>query len=154
MRKNARHLDKWARRERVTCWRVYDRDIPEIPITVDTYEGALVINDYRAFERSETGGGDPDGSAGGAGGRAPRGIDPEAAPAAAERGAGRPRMREPERRQVELRSVDLDSLLSMDHAARVIWRYVEQLDLSVLEEAIEAREHTPGQAPATSAGNL
>jgi len=51
VRKNARHLGKWARREGVTCWRVYDRDIPEIPITVDSYEGALVINDYRAFER-------------------------------------------------------------------------------------------------------
>jgi 23S rRNA G2069 N7-methylase RlmK/C1962 C5-methylase RlmI len=53
VRKNARHLGKWAKRERVTCWRVYDRDIPEIPITVDTYEGALVINDYREFERDE-----------------------------------------------------------------------------------------------------
>ena len=53
VRKNARHLGKWAKRERVTCWRVYDRDIPEIPITVDTYEGALVINDYRAFERDD-----------------------------------------------------------------------------------------------------
>lgn len=51
VRKNARHLGKWAKRERVTCWRVYDRDIPELPITVDSYEGALVINDYRAFER-------------------------------------------------------------------------------------------------------
>jgi 23S rRNA G2069 N7-methylase RlmK/C1962 C5-methylase RlmI len=47
LRKTARHLGKWAKRERVTCWRVYDRDIPEVPITVDTYEGALVINDYR-----------------------------------------------------------------------------------------------------------
>jgi 23S rRNA G2069 N7-methylase RlmK/C1962 C5-methylase RlmI len=45
--KNARHLGKWARRERVTCFRVYDRDIPEVPVTVDTYEGALVVNDYR-----------------------------------------------------------------------------------------------------------
>jgi 23S rRNA G2069 N7-methylase RlmK/C1962 C5-methylase RlmI len=53
VRKNARHLGKWAKREGVTCWRVYDRDIPEIPITVDTYEGALVINDYRAFERDD-----------------------------------------------------------------------------------------------------
>ena len=53
VRKNARHLGKWARREAVTCWRVYDRDIPEIPITVDTYEGALVINDYREFERDD-----------------------------------------------------------------------------------------------------
>ena len=42
VRKNARHLGKWAKREHVTCWRVYDRDIPEVPITVDTYEGALV----------------------------------------------------------------------------------------------------------------
>ena len=47
VRKNARHLGKWARRENVTCWRVYDRDIPEVPVTLDTYEGALVLNDYR-----------------------------------------------------------------------------------------------------------
>ncbi len=53
VRKNARHLGKWAKREAITCWRVYDRDIPEIPITVDSYEGALVINDYRAFERDD-----------------------------------------------------------------------------------------------------
>jgi 23S rRNA (guanine2445-N2)-methyltransferase / 23S rRNA (guanine2069-N7)-methyltransferase len=51
VRKNARHLGKWARREGVTCWRVYDRDIPEIPLTIDRYDDALVINDYRAFER-------------------------------------------------------------------------------------------------------
>jgi 23S rRNA G2069 N7-methylase RlmK/C1962 C5-methylase RlmI len=59
VRKNARHLGKWAKREHVTCWRIYDRDIPELPITVDTYEGALVINDYRHLdEHGERGGGD------------------------------------------------------------------------------------------------
>lgn len=47
IRKNAKHLGKWAKRERVTCYRVYDRDIPELPLTIDTYDGALVINDYR-----------------------------------------------------------------------------------------------------------
>jgi len=47
VRKNARHLAKWAKRENITCWRVYDRDIPEVPVTLDTYEGALVLNDYR-----------------------------------------------------------------------------------------------------------
>ena len=47
VRKNARHLAKWAKRTGVTCYRVYDRDIPELPVTVDTYEGALVVNDYR-----------------------------------------------------------------------------------------------------------
>jgi len=53
VRKNARHLGKWARREGIACWRVYDRDIPEIPLTVDRYDDALVINDYRAFERAD-----------------------------------------------------------------------------------------------------
>ncbi|MGI5843605.1 MAG: class I SAM-dependent methyltransferase [Candidatus Xenobium sp.] len=41
--KNFRHLRKWARREGVTCFRVYDRDIPEHPITVDLYEGNAVV---------------------------------------------------------------------------------------------------------------
>ena len=31
-------LKKWARRERVTCYRLYDRDIPEIPVAIDLYE--------------------------------------------------------------------------------------------------------------------
>jgi 23S rRNA G2069 N7-methylase RlmK/C1962 C5-methylase RlmI len=78
VRKNARHLGKWARREGVTCWRVYDRDIPELPITVDSYEGALVINDYRAFERSETGVGTPTALPAGRG-QSPRGIEREEA---------------------------------------------------------------------------
>ncbi|MBA3542479.1 MAG: class I SAM-dependent methyltransferase [Deltaproteobacteria bacterium] len=56
VRKNAKHLAKWAKREAITCYRVYDRDIPEIPITIDTYGGSLVINDFRASDR---GGGDP-----------------------------------------------------------------------------------------------
>ena len=47
VRKNARHLAKWAKRDGITCWRVYDRDIPEVPVTLDTYDGALVLNDYR-----------------------------------------------------------------------------------------------------------
>lgn len=80
---------------------------------------------------------------------------PEQSVAKAEAGSGKPRMREPERRQIELRPVDLDSLLAADHPARVIWRYVERLDLKVLEDAIGAREHTPGQGsgePTSSAG--
>ncbi len=62
-------------------------------------------------------------------------------------GSGKARMREPLRDQIELRVVDLDSVIGADHRARVIWAYVEGLDLSALEEAIEAREHGPGQAP-------
>ena len=61
--------------------------------------------------------------------------------------AGKPRLRTPVRDQIELRAVDLDALIGSDHAARVIWAYVERLDLSVLEEAVRARTHGPGQAP-------
>jgi transposase len=60
---------------------------------------------------------------------------------------GRPRLREPMRDQIELRAVDLDGLLAPDHPARVIWDYVQGLDLRSLEQAVRAREHTPGQAP-------
>jgi transposase/vacuolar-type H+-ATPase subunit H len=63
--------------------------------------------------------------------------------------SGRPRLREPVRDQIELRAVDLDGLIGADHPARVIWDYVQKLDLSSLEQAVRAREHTPGQAPAS-----
>lgn len=63
--------------------------------------------------------------------------------------AGKPRLREPVRNQVELRAIDLEALLAVDHPARVIWDYVRKLDLRDLEEAVRAREHTPGQAPAS-----
>lgn len=41
LRKNAKHRRKWARREGVTCYRLYDRDIPEVPMVLDWYEGRL-----------------------------------------------------------------------------------------------------------------
>ena len=64
-------------------------------------------------------------------------------------GRGAPRMLEPKRDQIELRAVDVESLIGQDHPARVIWTYVEGLDLSKLEQRIKAREDRPGH-PATS----
>jgi transposase len=61
--------------------------------------------------------------------------------------AGPPRLREPVRDQVELRAVDLEALLAAEHPARVIWAYVERLELSALEERVQARAHGPGQSP-------
>ena len=66
-----------------------------------------------------------------------------------ERPRGKPRLLEPERDQLELRHMDLESLIGADHPARVIWGYVERLDLRVLEDAIRAREGEPGH-PAIS----
>lgn len=36
--KRYKQLRKWARRTGVTCYRIYDRDIPEFPLTIDLYE--------------------------------------------------------------------------------------------------------------------
>ncbi len=37
--KNRRHWQKWARRRGISCYRLYDRDIPEFPLAIDWYEG-------------------------------------------------------------------------------------------------------------------
>ena len=68
---------------------------------------------------------------------------------APERSVGKARLLEPMRDQVELRSMDIDSLIGEDHPARLIWAYVEQLDLRELEDAIKAREGTPGHPAIT-----
>src|SRR5712691_1576412 len=70
-------------------------------------------------------------------------------PQAEQQVRGAPRLREPERDQIELRAVDIDSLIGEDHSVRVIWAYVERLDLSELEDRIKARDNRPGH-PATS----
>lgn len=36
--KRYKHLRKWARRENIFCYRLYDRDIPEVPVAVDLFE--------------------------------------------------------------------------------------------------------------------
>jgi 23S rRNA (guanine2445-N2)-methyltransferase / 23S rRNA (guanine2069-N7)-methyltransferase len=44
--KRARHLRRWPTRRQVTCFRLYDRDIPEIPLVVDRYDDFLHITRY------------------------------------------------------------------------------------------------------------
>jgi len=43
IRKRRRHLGRWARRNGITCLRIYDRDIPESPAIVDWYDGEAVV---------------------------------------------------------------------------------------------------------------
>jgi transposase len=47
--------------------------------------------------------------------------------------------------------IDLEGLLPSDHRARVVWEFVETLDLSPLYDAIKAREGEPGRPPADPA---
>ena len=57
----------------------------------------------------------------------------------------RARVQRPERAQVEWKPVALDQFLPSDHRARVVWRYVESLDLSSLYEEIRAVEGKAGR---------
>ncbi|MDJ0806523.1 MAG: class I SAM-dependent methyltransferase [Gammaproteobacteria bacterium] len=46
LRKNQRHWSKWARRRHISCYRIYDRDIPEFPLAIDWYEGRVHAQSY------------------------------------------------------------------------------------------------------------
>ncbi len=44
--KNYKHRLKQAKRLNVTCWRLYDHDLPEFPICVEFYEDYIYIAEY------------------------------------------------------------------------------------------------------------
>ncbi|MDH5785243.1 MAG: bifunctional 23S rRNA (guanine(2069)-N(7))-methyltransferase RlmK/23S rRNA (guanine(2445)-N(2))-methyltransferase RlmL [Chromatiales bacterium] len=51
LRKNLKHLGKWARREGVDCYRLYDADLPEYAVAVDLYRGDKLwvhVQEYQA----------------------------------------------------------------------------------------------------------
>lgn len=59
LQKNLKQLGKWARREGVDCYRLYDADMPEYALAVDLYHDWVHVQEYAA----------------------PRSIDPEKAQA-------------------------------------------------------------------------
>lgn len=48
LRKNLKKLAKWARREQVDCYRLYDADLPEYAVAVDLYADQVHVQEYRA----------------------------------------------------------------------------------------------------------
>ena len=65
---------------------------------------------------------------------------------AIKRSQGSPRLRQPNRSQVELRASDLESLLAEGHRARLVWGYVVRQNLSKLFDAVKARGSVAGRA--------
>lgn len=63
-------------------------------------------------------------------------------------GRGTPRLRCPERDQLGWEALSLDELLAPDHRARMVWSFVEGLDLSELYDRVKAIEGRPGHPPA------
>lgn len=47
LRKMAKHYDKWARRKGISCYRIYDADVPEFPLAIDRYAEYLHVAEYR-----------------------------------------------------------------------------------------------------------
>lgn len=52
--------------------------------------------------------------------------------------AGTPRLRQANRRQIEFRACAWNDLLPNDHDARIVWKFVEGLDLSALIQRIQS----------------
>jgi 23S rRNA (guanine2445-N2)-methyltransferase / 23S rRNA (guanine2069-N7)-methyltransferase len=44
--KLAKHLRRYPTKQGITCYRLYERDIPEIPLVVDRYEDHLHLTEY------------------------------------------------------------------------------------------------------------
>jgi transposase len=58
---------------------------------------------------------------------------------------GSPRLVVANRSQMELRPIDLESLLPPDHAARAVWEFVESLDVSPLYAEVQSVEGSAGR---------
>lgn len=48
LKKNYSHLQKWAKRSGVSCYRVYDADLPEYAFAIDIYNDHAVLQEYAA----------------------------------------------------------------------------------------------------------
>ncbi|HVG12237.1 MAG TPA: class I SAM-dependent methyltransferase [Flavisolibacter sp.] len=42
-----RHIAKQARRQGITCYRIYDHDLPEFPLMVEVYDDKLYVAEYK-----------------------------------------------------------------------------------------------------------
>ncbi len=54
IRKNAKAWRRVKDSRDVTCYRLYDRDIPEIPVAVDRYEDHVLVTQYEARHKAHT----------------------------------------------------------------------------------------------------
>jgi len=41
-----KHIGKWARKQEITCYRVYDDDMPDFPFAIDQYEDIAHVSEY------------------------------------------------------------------------------------------------------------
>ncbi|MBP8298240.1 MAG: class I SAM-dependent methyltransferase [Burkholderiales bacterium] len=44
--RNARHWSRWARRQGIECYRLYDRDVPQFPLAIDHYGAHVHLQEF------------------------------------------------------------------------------------------------------------
>jgi 23S rRNA (cytosine1962-C5)-methyltransferase len=47
LQKVFKHLSKQALRQGITCYRIYDHDLPEFPFIIEAYENRLYVSEYK-----------------------------------------------------------------------------------------------------------
>ena len=48
LKKNIKKIRKWAKKQNVSCYRVYDADMPEYAFSIDDYDGRIQVTEYAA----------------------------------------------------------------------------------------------------------
>lgn len=48
LRKNLKRLRRWAQRSGISCYRVYDADLPDYSVAIDIYEQRVHVQEYQA----------------------------------------------------------------------------------------------------------
>ena len=64
---------------------------------------------------------------------------------------GEARVVRADRSQLHWDMIDLEAMLPSDHRARVVWEFVERLDISALYDRVKSREGAAGRPPADPA---
>ena len=48
LKKNHKHLSRWANRNNIECYRLYDADLPEFSAAIDIYNDQVLVQEYQA----------------------------------------------------------------------------------------------------------
>ncbi|MBM3207694.1 MAG: SAM-dependent methyltransferase, partial [Chlamydiae bacterium] len=53
IRKNYKHIKKWAKRTQTNCFRIYDKDIKEYPLAIDYYADKFCVHYFTSSRESD-----------------------------------------------------------------------------------------------------
>ncbi len=54
LKKNLKKMNKWAKQQNISCYRIYDADLPEYAVAVDFYQGEKLWVNVQEYEAPKT----------------------------------------------------------------------------------------------------